>query len=72
MKVSEYTKKIVTLNDKEREAVEKITEIIKEFADQDLCNNIGCYNCPFTMFCPFFTEQAKDFEETLNDIANME
>lgn len=71
MKVSEYTKKIVTLNDNEREAVETIAKIVDDFADQNLCQNIQhCDSCPLIMFCPF-TEQAKDFEETLNDIANL-
>lgn len=61
----------ITLNDDEQETVRKFTVIIQEFANQDLCDNIGCYNCPFAMFCPF-TDCAKSFEETLNDIANME
>lgn len=71
MNVSEYTKRIVTLNDEERKTVEKITEIIDKFVDQGLCENMKCCYCPLAILCSF-ANSAKDFEETLSDIANME
>lgn len=61
----------ITLNNDEQEAIRKVTVIVKEFADQNLCDNINCYGCPLAMFC-LFTDDTNNFEETLNDIANME
>lgn len=61
----------ITLNNDEQEAVRKVAIIVEEFADQNLCNNIGCCNCPLAIFCPL-TDCIHGFEETLNDIANIE
>lgn len=62
----------ITLNNDEQETIRKVAVIVKEFADQNLCNNIDCYGCPLAMFCLFATNNTNGFEETLNDIANME
>lgn len=61
----------ITLNNDEQEAIRKVIVIVKEFADQNLCNDTNCYGCPLAMFCPFEGNE-NGFEETLNDIANME
>ena len=62
----------ITLNKEEQEAVEKVNAIVAEFANKDLCNKISsCSECPLAVFCPI-TDCTDNFEETLNDIANME
>lgn len=69
MKVNKDIK--ITLNVEEEEAVRKVCQIITEFADKNFCDKMSCHNCPFAILCPL-TDYAKGFEETLNDIANME
>lgn len=60
----------ITLHDDECEAIRKVCTIVTEFADKKLCDGIeDCSDCPLTMFC-LLTDQEKDFEEVLNDIAN--
>ena len=62
----------ITLNKEEQEAVRKVYAIVAEFANKDLCNKIPCCNkCPLAVFCPI-TDCIEDFEETLDNIANME
>ena len=61
----------ITLNKEEQEAVRKVNAIVAEFVDKNLCKQIPCYNCPFAIFCSI-PENTNNFEETLNDIANME
>lgn len=62
---------IVTLNKTEREAVKTLAKVVTEFADKKLCGDMDCFACPFAMFC-LSTDQVKNFEETLNDLANLE
>lgn len=62
---------IITLSETEREAVQTLNKIVTEFADKRLCKGMFCFSCPLAMFCPF-TQCAKDFEKTLNDIANLD
>lgn len=64
-------KPIIILNETEREAVQTLNKVVAEFADKRLCKGVFCCGCPLAMFCPF-TDCADEFEETLNDIANME
>ena len=61
----------ITLNKEEQEAVAKVNAIVTRFADKKLCDKMSCSKCPLAMFC-LFTNYADSFEETLNDIANME
>lgn len=60
----------ITLNNEEREAVRKVGTIVEEFAD-NMCEEMKCEDCPLAIFCPY-TNCADSFEETLNNIANME
>ena len=59
----------ITLNKEEQEAVRKVNAIVEEFADNKLCGDLDCLDCPLTMLCQL-TDQEKDFEGVLNDIAN--
>ena len=61
----------ITLNKEEREAVAKVNTIVAEFVDKNLCDKMSCKECPLGVFCPC-TSCTDNFEETLNDIANME
>lgn len=61
----------ITLNKEEQEAVRKVNAIVAEFFDKNLCDKVSCYSCPLDAFCPC-TSCIKNFEEILNDIANME
>ena len=62
----------ITLNKEEQEAVRKVYAIVAEFANKDLCDKISsCSECSLAVFCPY-ADCIGDFEETLNDIANME
>ena len=62
----------ITLNKEEQEAVRKVYAIVAEFANKDLCDKIpSCSECPLAVFCPN-TDCIEDFEETLDNIANME
>ena len=61
----------ITLNKEEQEAVRKVNAIIADFVDKNLCDKMSCCSCPLGAFCPS-TSCIGDFEETLNDIANME
>ena len=61
----------ITLSEEEQKALAKVNAIVMEFADKNLCDKIPCSECPLAMFCSF-PANASDFEETLNDIANME
>lgn len=61
----------ITLNEEEQRAVTKVNAIVARFADERLCDKISCNFCPLAMFCSL-TDYADSFEETLNDIANME
>ena len=65
-----YNIKII-LSDEEQKAVAKVKAIVREFADKNLCDKIPCSECPLALFCSF-PANASNFEETLNDIANME
>lgn len=60
----------INLDKEERQAVESVYAIVSEFADKNLCDNMACYDCPLAMFCEI-ADNAKDFETTLKDIANM-
>ena len=61
----------ITLNKEEQEAVRKVYAIVAEFANKDLCDKISsCSECPLAVFCPI-TDCIEDFEETLENIANM-
>ena len=60
----------ITLNKEEQEAVAKVNAIVAEFVDNNLCDNMSCRSCPLDVFCPC-TSCTDNFEETLNDIANM-
>ena len=61
----------ITLNKEEQEAVRKVYAIVAEFVDKNLCDKMPCSECPLDVFCPC-TSCTDNFEETLNDIANME
>ena len=61
----------ITLNKEEQEAVEKVNIIVEKFVDKNLCDKMSCCSCPLHVFCPR-TDSTDNFEETLNDIANME
>ena len=61
----------ITLNKEEQEAVRKVNAIVAEFVDKNLCDKMSCCSCPLGAFCPC-TSCTDNFEETLNDIANME
>lgn len=61
----------ITLNKEEQEAVRKVNAIVAEFVDKNLCDQISCSECPLAVFCPY-ADCTETFEETLNDIANME
>lgn len=61
----------ITLSKEEREAVAKVNAIVAEFVDKTLCYKMSCCSCPLSVFCPC-TSSTNNFEETLNDIANME
>lgn len=61
----------ITLNKEEQEAVEKVNRIVEKFVDRNLCDKMPCGKCPLNVFCPS-TDCTNFFEETLNDIANME
>ena len=60
----------ITLNKEEQEAVEKVNRIVEDFVDKNLCDKMSCCSCPLHVFCP--RTDADDFEEILNDIANLE
>ena len=60
----------ITLSKEEREAVAKVNAIIAEFVNENLCDKMSCCSCPLHVFCP--RTDSDDFEEILNDIANME
>lgn len=60
----------ITLSKEEQEAVRKVNAIVEEFVDEKLCDKMSCCSCPLHVFCP--RTDSDDFEETLNDIANME
>lgn len=63
----------ITLNDEECKAVQKITEIVNSFYREELCDKMPCRECPLAMFCSNSSYcSIITFEETLNDIANME
>ena len=61
----------ITLNKEEQEAVRKVNIIVEKFVDKNLCDKMPCSECPLGVFCPC-TSCTDNFEETLNDIANME
>ena len=61
----------ITLNKEEQEAVAKVNAIVAEFVDENLCDKMSCCSCPLGVFCPC-TSCTDSFEETLNNIANME
>lgn len=60
----------ITLSKEEREAVAKVNAVIAEFVNENLCDKMSCCSCPLHVFCP--RTDADDFEEILNDIANIE
>lgn len=60
----------ITLNGEEQEAVSKVNAVIAEFVNKNLCDKMPCSECPLIVFCPTM-DRIGDFEETLNDIANM-
>lgn len=67
-----YTNIQIDLNKEEREAVAKVSAIVADFCNEDLCEKISsCDTCPLAIFCSL-ANNTKDFETTLNDIANME
>lgn len=61
----------IILNKEEQEAVRKVNVIVEEFVDTNLCDKMPCSECPLGAFCPC-TSCTNNFEEILNDIANME
>ena len=61
----------ITLSKEEREAVANVGAIVARFVNKNLCDKMPCCSCPLEVFCPY-TNCTNNFEETLNDIANME
>lgn len=61
----------ITLNEEERQAVANVGVIVAKFVNKNLCDKMPCSECPLEVFCPC-TNCTDNFEETLNDIANME
>lgn len=61
----------ITLSAEEQKAVAKVNAVIAEFVNKNLCDKMSCCSCPLHVFCPR-TDSTDNFEETLNDIANME
>ena len=61
----------IILNKEEQETVRKVNTIVAEFVNKNLCDKMSCCSCPLRVFCPR-TSCTDNFEETLNDIANME
>lgn len=60
----------ITLSTEEQKAVAKVNAVIAEFVNKNLCDKMSCCSCPLHAFCP--RTDSDDFEEILNDIANME
>lgn len=60
----------IILSEEEQKAVEKVNAVVAEFANKNLCDKMSCCSCPLDIFCRY-TGSTNNFEETLNDIANM-
>ena len=58
----------VELSNRDQERLEGIFDFLEDFKDEDACDKIECYECPFRGFCDNEIEGKDDFVEFVKNL----